>query len=77
MMDLNESPGTVARGVAEHADATLTIRDDHFLRLARREIDYEIAITQGRMRIDGDMDKVLKLGGVISGIPIPSEAYVP
>lgn len=75
IMDLTELPGKVARGVVDHADATLTIRDEHFLRLARREIDYEIAITQGRMKIDGDMDKVLKLGGVISGIPIPAEAY--
>ena len=74
VMDFSESPGKVERGVIENPDATLTIRDDHFMRLANKEIDYEIAIVQGRMKIDGNMDQVLKLGGVISGIPIPPEA---
>ncbi|MFT7586867.1 MAG: diacylglycerol O-acyltransferase [Cellvibrionaceae bacterium] len=71
IMDFSESPGRVKRGVIDNPDATLTIRDDHFMRLARKEIDYEIAIVQGRMKIDGNLDQVLKLGGIIAGIPIP------
>ena len=75
VMDFSEPPGEVKRGMIENPDATLTIRDDHFIRLARKEIDYEIAIVQGRMKIEGDMDQVLKLGGVIAGIPIPEVSF--
>ncbi len=70
MMDLSEKPGKIERGEFESPDVVLTIRDDHFVRLARKEIDYEIAIEQGRLKIEGDLDQVLKLGGVISQIPL-------
>ena len=72
MMDLSHPPGKVERGEFEEPDVTLTIRDEHFMRLANKEIDYEVAIVQGRMKIEGDMDQVLKLGGVISQIPYSS-----
>lgn len=75
VMDFSQPPGCVKRGTIENPDATLTIRDDHFVRLARKEISYEIAIVQGRMKIKGDMDQVLKLGGVISGISIPEGRF--
>lgn len=70
VMDLSERPGIVKRGQIDNPDATLTIRDEHFSRLVQKEIDYEVAIVQGRMKIKGDMDQVVKLGGIISNIPL-------
>lgn len=68
-IDLNEAPGRVTRGAAEKPDATLTIRDDHLMRIAHGELDLQIAFVQGRLKVKGDMDKALKLGGVMSKIP--------
>lgn len=68
-INLNEAPGSVSRGSAENPDATLVIRDDHLMRIARGELDLQIAVVQGRLQIKGDMQKALKLGGVMNKIP--------
>ena len=68
-VDLNKSPGIVRRGKAAKPDVTLTISDEHLMRIARGKLNLQTAFIQGRLKMEGDSAKAMKLGSILSKIP--------
>jgi diacylglycerol O-acyltransferase / wax synthase len=69
LLDLNKSPGTVKRGKGGEPDITLTVADEHLMRIAEGKLNVQTAFIQGRLKIDGDMAKALRLGKILSMVP--------
>ena len=67
-IDLSKSPGSVRKSKASNPDVTFTIQDDHLMRVVNGELDLQTAFLQGRLKIEGDMGKALKLGGILKGL---------
>lgn len=68
-IDLNKSPGVVRRGKVNNPDVTLTIADEHLVRLGKGELNVQTAFLQGRLTADGDYAKAMKLGTILSKLP--------
>ena len=68
-IDINKSPGTVTKGKAADPDVTFTIADKHLYRIGKGEMSLQSAFIQGRLKIDGDTEKAMKLGAILSKIP--------
>ena len=68
-LDFNKSPGSVRRGSGGEADVTLTIKDEHLMKIATGKLNVQSAFIQGRLKMDGDMAKAMKLGKILSLIP--------
>jgi len=64
----NKPPGTVRRGKAKNPDATLKIKDEHLAKIGRGELKLQTAFMQGRLSIDGDSAKAMKLANVLMKI---------
>jgi len=73
-LNLNKPPGTIRRGNAKDPDVTLTVRDDHMLRIGTGDLDFQTAFIQGRLNVKGDMKKAMKLSKILSLIPKLVEA---
>lgn len=71
VMELNEPPGKIYQGEIEGADATFTIQDDHLIRMLTGDLGPQIAFMQGKLKISGDINKALKLGGLLNKLPRP------
>ncbi len=65
-IDLNKSPGVVTKGKAAKPDVTFTIKDEHLFRIGTGELNLQTAFIQGRLKIDGDTAKAMKLGTILS-----------
>lgn len=65
-IDLNKSPGVVRRGVAKNPDVTLTIKEEHLMRIGRGKLNVQTAFIQGRLKIEGDSAKAMKLSSILS-----------
>ncbi|MEM6800108.1 MAG: wax ester/triacylglycerol synthase family O-acyltransferase [Bacteroidota bacterium] len=65
-IDLNKSPGVVRKGKAANPDVTFTIADKHLTRIGRGKMNLQAAFIQGRLKIDGDSAKAMKLGTILS-----------
>ncbi|MEZ4935133.1 MAG: wax ester/triacylglycerol synthase family O-acyltransferase [Saprospiraceae bacterium] len=68
-LDFNQSPGVVRRSKSGEADVTLTIADEHLMKIATGKLNVQTAFIQGRLKVDGDTSKALKLGKILSLIP--------
>ncbi|MEZ5041836.1 MAG: wax ester/triacylglycerol synthase family O-acyltransferase [Saprospiraceae bacterium] len=68
-VDLNKSPGTVRRSKAQDPDVTFTIDDKHLIRIGQGKLNLQTAFIQGRLKIDGDSAKAMKLGTILSKLP--------
>ncbi len=68
-IDLNKSPGVVRKGKAKEPDVTFTIADQHLARIGKGEMSLQSAFIQGRLQIDGDSTKAMKLGTILSKFP--------
>lgn len=68
-VDLNKSPGTVSKGTAKEPDVTLTVADEHLVRIGKGDLSLQAAFIQGRLKIDGDSAKAMKLGAILSKLP--------
>ena len=68
-IDLNKSPGVVRKGKAKNPDVTLTMKDEHLVRVAYGELNLQTAFVQGRLKMDGDSAKAMKLGAILSKFP--------
>ncbi len=68
-LDFNKSPGSVRRGKGSEADVTLTIKDEHLMRIAEGTLNVQTAFIQGRLKVNGDTSKAIKLGKILSLIP--------
>ena len=60
---------SVTEGPGDAADAVLTIRGDHLSQILHGELDPQIAYVQGKLRVDGDVNKALEFG-----VLLPAEA---
>ncbi|MEM9718687.1 MAG: wax ester/triacylglycerol synthase family O-acyltransferase [Bacteroidota bacterium] len=65
-IDLNKSPGVVRKGKVKDPDATLTIADKHLIRIGKGEMSLQAAFIQGRLKVEGDSSKAMKLGTILS-----------
>ncbi len=68
-VDLNKSPGVVRKGKAAAPDVTFTISDAHMMRIARGKLNLQTAFIQGRLKIEGDSAKAMKLGSILGRVP--------
>ena len=68
-VDLNKQPGTLRRGKAKSPDVTLVIREKHLMNLASGDLDIQTAFVQGRVEIDGDEKKAIRLIKILSILP--------
>ncbi len=68
-IDLNKSPGVVRRGKAKSPDATFTIADEHLVKIGYGKLNLQTAFIQGRLKIEGDTMRAMKLGTILSKIP--------
>ena len=68
-VDLNKSPAVISKTKAAKPDATFTIKDDHLLKIGQGKLNIQTAFIQGRLKIDGDTGKAMKLGGVLMKLP--------
>jgi len=68
-IDLNKSPAVVSKGKAKDPDATFTVADKHMLRIGKGDLSLQAAFIQGRLKIDGDSAKAMKLGAILSKLP--------
>ena len=65
--DLNEMP-LVSESETSHANptATFTAKDEHFQKLLTGTLDWELAVMQGRLKVEGDIEKARAFGELIS-----------
>jgi len=63
MIDLKER--SITEGNGRPADATLTIRDAHLAEILRGNLDPQIAFVQGKLRVDGDINKAIEFGSLL------------
>ncbi|MEM9990565.1 MAG: wax ester/triacylglycerol synthase family O-acyltransferase, partial [Bacteroidota bacterium] len=68
-VDLNKSPGTVRKIKAKNPDVTLTISDEHLMKLGRGKLNFQMAFIQGRLKVDGDSEKAMSLAKILSKVP--------
>jgi len=68
-VDLNKSPGVIRRGTAAKPDVTLTISDEHLMRIATGKLNLQTAFIQGRLKIKGDSTRAMKLGSILNRVP--------
>ncbi|MGB1249173.1 MAG: wax ester/triacylglycerol synthase family O-acyltransferase [Candidatus Promineifilaceae bacterium] len=76
VINLNNSPGTVAEDNSDTADkelgdATFAIRDDHLMKVLAGELGMQIAFMQGKLKVKGDVGKALKLAPLLQQVPLP------
>jgi putative sterol carrier protein len=56
---------SITEGVADASDATLTIRGDHLSQILHGDLDPQIAFVQGKLRVDGDVNKAIEFGALL------------
>ena len=56
---------SVTEGNGRPADATLTIRDSHLAEILRGNLDPQIAFVQGKLRVDGDINRAIEFGALL------------
>jgi putative sterol carrier protein len=68
-IDLNRSPGMVRRAKVQSPDVTLTIDDDHLYKIGTGALSFKTAFIQGRIEVNGDTEKAMKLGTILTKLP--------
>jgi WS/DGAT/MGAT family acyltransferase len=56
---------SVTEGNGQPPDATLTIRDAHLAEILKGNLDPQIAFVQGKLRVDGDINKAIEFGALL------------
>lgn len=56
---------SVTEGNGQPTDATLTIRDAHLAEILKGNLDPQIAFVQGKLRVDGDIQKAIEFGALL------------
>ena len=62
-IDLEER--SVVEGNGKPADARLTIRDAHLAEIIKGNLDPQIAFVQGKLQVDGDINKAIEFGALL------------
>ena len=68
-VDFDKSPAVIRKVKAAKSDATFKIKDDHLLKIGQGKLNIQTAFIQGRLKINGDTGKAMKLGGVLMKLP--------
>ncbi|MFK7934644.1 MAG: wax ester/triacylglycerol synthase family O-acyltransferase [Saprospiraceae bacterium] len=68
-MDLNKSPGQIRKSKAANPDVTIKVKDRHLLKIAQGKLGLQAAFIQGRLKMDGDSNKAMKLATILSKLP--------
>lgn len=68
-LNFNKPPGTVRRGLAKDPDVTITIEDKNLLRIVNGDLSFQVAFMQGRLKMDGDSKKAMRLAKILSLLP--------
>ncbi|RZV50175.1 MAG: wax ester/triacylglycerol synthase family O-acyltransferase, partial [Deltaproteobacteria bacterium] len=63
MIDMQDR--SVTEGNGRPADATLTILDAHLAEILRGNLDPQIAFVQGKLRVEGDINKAIEFGSFL------------
>ena len=66
---LNTPPGTIRRGKLKDPDVIISLKDEHLYKNGTGELDFQTAFIQGRLKLNGDMKKGMKLAKILSLIP--------
>ncbi len=66
MIDMHDR--SVTEGNGRPADATLTIRDAHLAEILRGNLDPQIAFVQGKLRVEGDINKAIEFGSYLPNV---------
>lgn len=64
-IDLNSTPGKLSKTKATQPDVTFTIADKHLVRIATGKSDVQTAFIQGRLKVNGDYDRAMKMAGML------------
>lgn len=64
-VNLNKAPGSVTKRKAAKPDVTFKIAEKHLLRIAAGKLNVQTAFVQGRLKVDGDYDKAMKMAGML------------
>jgi diacylglycerol O-acyltransferase len=65
VVDISVYPGKVSKGKDENVDATFTINEEYFQRIASGNLDVQTAFIQGRLKIDGDFEQAMRMGKLL------------
>lgn len=68
-VNLDKSPAVVSKTKAAKPDATFTIKDEHLFKIGQGKLNIQTAFIQGRLKIEGDSGKAMKLGGILMKLP--------
>ena len=68
-LNLNTPPGTIRKGKAEVPDVTITIEDKNLMKIVKGQLTFQLAFIQGRLSIDGDNKKAMRLAKILSLLP--------
>jgi len=67
-LNLRKPPGSVRKGAIKNYDVSLTIKEQHLLKIAQGKLDVGTAFLQGRLKLDGDLDLAMKLAAVLKNM---------
>lgn len=67
--NFNKPPGTIRKGEIKDPDVTITIDDKNLVRLVQGDLSFQVAFMQGRLKIDGDSKKGMRLAKILSLLP--------
>ena len=65
---VNLAERSVQPGSSDSVDATLTIRGDHLAQVFSGQLDPQVAFVQGKLRVDGDVEKAIEFGTLLPEI---------
>ena len=68
-INLDKSPAVVTRGVVKNPDVTLTIKETHLMKIGEGKLNLQTAFIQGRVKMEGDTNRAMKLAAILSKIP--------
>ncbi len=68
-LNLNKPPGSIRKGTMANPDVTLTVDDEHLLKIGTGQLEFQTAFIQGRLKIKGEMKQAMKLAKILSLIP--------
>lgn len=68
-LDFNKPPGIVKKGKIKDADVTVTLEDKNLMKIVKGDIGFQLAFIQGRLKIDGDSKKAMRLAKILSLLP--------
>jgi len=67
-INFSKPPGSIRKGRAKNPDAIFNIKDQHLAKIGRGELKLQTAMVQGRLTVEGDYAKAMKLGKILMKI---------